>query len=144
MLRTHYRQPIDWTVKSLEETASMLESFSAETTDAKAGDLSPEFVETLCDDLNVSGALAQLHVLRKNGRIEELKSALNLLGLSGVAKTKTIKVSREKIVRLVEDRLVARHTKNWAESDRIRDELAAMGIEIKDHKDGTTSWEVKK
>jgi cysteinyl-tRNA synthetase len=144
MLRTHYRQPIDWTVKSLEETASMLEAFSAETTHADAGVLPSEFLETLCDDLNVSGALAQMHVLRKNGRIEELKSALNLLGLSGVAKTKRIEVSREKIVRLVEDRLVARHTKNWAESDRIRDELASLGIEIKDHKDGTTSWEVKR
>jgi cysteinyl-tRNA synthetase len=32
--------------------------------------------------------------------------------------------------------------KNWAESDRIRDELAAMGIAVKDNKDGTTTWEV--
>jgi cysteinyl-tRNA synthetase len=144
MLRTHYRQPIDWTVKSLEETASILEVFSAETTSVQAGALPSEFVETLCDDLNVSGALAQLHVLRKNGRNEELKSALNLLGISGVAKAKAIEVSRDKIVRLIEDRLVARHTKNWAESDSIRDELAGLGIEIKDHKDGTTSWEVKK
>ena len=32
--------------------------------------------------------------------------------------------------------------KNWAESDRIRDELAAMGIALKDNKDGTTTWEV--
>jgi len=44
---------------------------------------------------------------------------------------------------LVEDRLLARHTKNWAESDRIRDQLAAMGISIKDNKDGTTTWEIK-
>ena len=53
-------------------------------------------------------------------------------------------VPREKIVRLVEDRLLARHQKNWAESDRIRDELATMGIQIKDNKDGTTSWEIKR
>jgi cysteinyl-tRNA synthetase len=55
-----------------------------------------------------------------------------------------IGINRKTVVRLIEDRLVARHTKNWAESDRIRDELASLGIEIKDHKDGTTSWEVKK
>ena len=36
----------------------------------------------------------------------------------------------------------ARVQKNWAESDRIRDELAAMGIALKDNKDGTTTWEV--
>ena len=35
----------------------------------------------------------------------------------------------------------ARAAKNWAESDRIRDELAAMGIALKDNKDGTTTWE---
>ena len=45
---------------------------------------------------------------------------------------------------LISNRLEARKAKNWAESDRIRDELAAMGIAIKDNKDGTTSWEVKR
>ena len=39
-------------------------------------------------------------------------------------------------------RTAARAAKNWAESDRIRDELAGMGIALKDNKDGTTSWEV--
>ena len=49
---------------------------------------------------------------------------------------------RERVVRLVEDRLVARMQKNWAESDRLRDELAALGITLKDNKDGTTTWSV--
>ena len=35
-------------------------------------------------------------------------------------------------------------TKNWAESDRLRDHLAALGVAIKDNKDGTTSWEPKR
>jgi cysteinyl-tRNA synthetase len=50
----------------------------------------------------------------------------------------------KKIISLIENRLVARHTKNWKESDRIRDELDAMGVAIKDNKDGTTTWEVKR
>jgi cysteinyl-tRNA synthetase len=41
----------------------------------------------------------------------------------------------------IASRLVARQTKNFAESDRIRDELSAMGVVLKDSKDGTT-WEV--
>jgi cysteinyl-tRNA synthetase len=41
-------------------------------------------------------------------------------------------------------RNAARAAKNWKESDRIRDELAAMGIALKDNKDGTTTWEVKR
>ena len=44
----------------------------------------------------------------------------------------------------IEVRLAARAAKNWAESDRIRDEFAAMGIALKDNKDGTTTWEVKR
>ncbi|MCA8896299.1 MAG: hypothetical protein KDA48_13655, partial [Amphiplicatus sp.] len=45
---------------------------------------------------------------------------------------------------LIAARLEARKSKNWAESDRIRDELLAMGIALKDNKDGTTTWEVKR
>ena len=48
------------------------------------------------------------------------------------------------IGRLSAPALAARASKNWAESDRIRDELAAMGIALKDNKDGTTTWEVKR
>jgi cysteinyl-tRNA synthetase len=51
------------------------------------------------------------------------------------------KESRERIEQLIEDRTAARKTKNFAESDRIRDELAKMGVVLKDSKDGTT-WEI--
>jgi cysteinyl-tRNA synthetase len=52
--------------------------------------------------------------------------------------------NRVKIEGWIEARLAARAAKNWAESDRIRDELAAMGVVLKDNKDGTTTWEVKR
>ena len=53
------------------------------------------------------------------------------------------------VKQLVDARLAARKAKNWAESDRIRDELAAMGIQLKDGKDpqtgeAITTWEVKR
>lgn len=51
---------------------------------------------------------------------------------------------KQRIERLIAARETARKNKNWAESDRIRDELDAMGIVLKDNKDGTTSWEVKR
>jgi cysteinyl-tRNA synthetase len=44
----------------------------------------------------------------------------------------------------VEARKAARERKDWKESDRIRDELLVMGVTLKDNKDGTTSWEVKR
>jgi cysteinyl-tRNA synthetase len=46
--------------------------------------------------------------------------------------------------RLIAARLEARKARDWAASDRIRDELAMLGVAIKDNKDGTTSWEVKR
>jgi cysteinyl-tRNA synthetase len=52
------------------------------------------------------------------------------------------------ITSLIEARIEARRTKNFAESDRIRDELVAMGIQLKDGKDAegnpTTTWEFKR
>jgi cysteinyl-tRNA synthetase len=48
----------------------------------------------------------------------------------------------QRVATFIEQRSAARAARNWAESDRIRDELAAMGIALKDNKDGTTTWEV--
>ena len=45
---------------------------------------------------------------------------------------------------LVDARNAARKAKNFREADRIRDELKAMGIELEDHKDGTTTWKAKR
>jgi cysteinyl-tRNA synthetase len=53
-------------------------------------------------------------------------------------------VDHSKVQRLVEERNLTRRAKNFAEADRIRDELAAMGVELEDHKDGTTTWKVKR
>ena len=54
------------------------------------------------------------------------------------------KIDAEQIETIVAARTAARAAKNWAESDRLRDELAALGVAIKDNKDGTTSWEPKR
>jgi cysteinyl-tRNA synthetase len=74
-----------------------------------------------------------------------LGETLLALGFSGEIESRTtISVNRENVDALVSARLAARKAKNWAESDRIRDELAAMGIAIRDNKDGTTTWEVRR
>ena len=50
-------------------------------------------------------------------------------------------IDESKIVILIDARIAARKAKNFTEADRIRDELAAMGVVLKDSKDGTT-WEI--
>jgi cysteinyl-tRNA synthetase len=52
-------------------------------------------------------------------------------------------LDNRKLEGLIALREAARKNRNWKESDRIRDELAAMGIALKDNKDGTTNWEPK-
>jgi cysteinyl-tRNA synthetase len=56
--------------------------------------------------------------------------------------TKDAEIDTQKIEELLASRIAARKAKNFKESDRIRDELAAMGVALKDNKDGTTTWEV--
>ena len=158
MLKTHYRQPIDWTVKSLEEAETNLKDFG-QFQNPKDVPVPFEFIDALSDDLNFWNAFTVLQILRKDKRFDELSASLQFLGIEqtkdakfsgtssikfGASGTFIAGPSREQIVRLIEDRLVARHTKNWKESDRIRDELDAMGVAIKDNKDGTTTWEVKR
>ena len=53
----------------------------------------------------------------------------------------SVSIDESKVVSLIEARAAARKAKNFKESDRIRDELAAMGVVLKDSKDGTT-WEI--
>jgi cysteinyl-tRNA synthetase len=145
MLRTHYRQPIDWTRASLEESSKILRHWKEISNGQTYGDPDP-IVGPLCDDLNCHMAFFAMGRMASEGDSASLSAALSLLGfsLNQFETESKVQMDREVIVRLVEDRLLARHNKDWKESDRIRDELGALGIAIKDNKDGTTTWEVKR
>jgi len=77
-----------------------------------------------------------------------LKASAQLIGLLQLPTPKwaafrpaSLSIDENKVASLIEARTAARAEKNFRESDRIRDELAAMGIVLKDSKDGTT-WEI--
>jgi cysteinyl-tRNA synthetase len=148
MLRTHYRQPIDWTLKSLEESWRILEGFfnNAGAVHAEAGRIGSSVLDALADDLNTPRAIAELHALDRPGAQNELGETLKALGFTGNlgSPKSNAAVDESAVNALITARLDARRSKNWAESDRIRDALASMGVAIKDNKDGTTSWEVKR
>ncbi|MFL5035611.1 MAG: cysteine--tRNA ligase [Microvirga sp.] len=167
MLTAHYRQPIDWTVARLREALRALNKFAYWVWEADESGLAldydaraahPEVVNALLDDLNTPEAIASLHRQigdlsnrekqrdpNHNRRISEFRNSLTLLGLKPGRRQTTEDVLGDRLPLvndLVAARLNARAKKNWAESDRIRDELAGMGITLKDNKDGTTTWEV--
>jgi cysteinyl-tRNA synthetase len=148
MLKTHYRQPIDWTVKALEEAEKTLQDWAEAAQGATASKPSAELLDALADDLNTARVLAELHALRKAGDLPALLAGLDLLGIA-LPEVAAPAVVAPEVERLIATRLDARRAKNFAESDRLRDELAAMGIALKDGKDPatgepTTSWEVKR
>ena len=154
MLKTHYRSPIDWTLKSLEESAKTLDDWYWVAADIKGDRPSDAVIDAVSDDLNTPQMVAALHGLRNRAASGNERdrgafaASLRLLGFlseSAAAwndrKQKASGIDAGQIDALIADRTAARARKDFKESDRIRDQLAAMGIVIKDSKDGT-SWEV--
>ncbi len=154
MLKTHYRSPMDWTLKGLEESAKTLDDWYWVAADDKGGHPSSKVMDALCDDLNTPQAIAALHGVRNlagagNDKARgKFAASLRMLGfLSESAaewsgrKQLSVDIDAVQIDSLISDRTAARARKDFAESDRIRDELAAMGVAIKDSKEGTT-WEI--
>ena len=155
MLKTHYRSPIDWTRHSTEQAAVALDGFQQITRSVNGeGALSQDVLMALADDLNTSNAIAALHSLAAKGRAGDHQAARDLkttcsflgfglrdVGLQDVLRRQKSDIDPERINALIADRAAARARKDFRESDRIRDQLAAMGIAIKDSKEGTT-WEI--
>jgi cysteinyl-tRNA synthetase len=218
MLRTHYRQPIDWTVAALRENQKLWVSIGDAIRDhAEAPAHDERFLAALDDDLNTPAAFARLFELRDQASAgdkiaaQKLRKAFRLLGFlrkwrfneeitisthfpldladviprifntngdiplnawakhfeqnygddadaivmflrkftpdTTVRDVRAIQSSWPDLIRLTDERLEARRRKDFKDADRIRDELAKMGIALKDTKNKETgeietTWEV--
>ncbi|MBM3575338.1 MAG: cysteine--tRNA ligase [Alphaproteobacteria bacterium] len=149
MLRTHYRQPIDWTVKALEDSAKVYHDWMRAIDRVTPSEPTEEFIVALSDDLNFAKAEAHLHILKKSNPAA-LAACLKFMGFASYeaasdnqseeAQLAKIGLTKSDLEQLISQRIEARLTKNWTESDRIRDQLESLGVSLKDNKDGTTSW----
>ncbi len=213
MLMTHYRDPIDFSVKRLEEAANILDNWYAvlERTDEHTliPIQNPAIVSHLKNDLDTRAVVDAITKLTKNNeRASELFQSMSLLGfvpdlekykqeVAVLAESaKSVAMEREDIVQRIAEgaspddiaweqieaarkyvsyplpagqvlimlgkgvdfvanneridtRLSEIAEKNWAEADKIRDELLAQGIQLMDSKDSetgerVTTWEVKR
>lgn len=168
LLATHYSKPLDWNDKGLEDAKKALDSFY--TALAHAGphefvdsnglfltQAAEDMHNALCDDLNTPKALACLHQLTKDinkstdpherSRLAGvLQQSGLLLGLLGEQPNHWLGKNHDDqnlvahIEAQINARNAARKEKNWAESDRIRDALAAEGITLEDKPGGVTEW----
>ncbi len=166
MLTTHYRQPIDFTVSALEAAEKTLTNWYATIKDVAAAEVSEAdngVDQALRDDLNTPAAMASLHSAHDAVRatpsqnaIAQFKATANQLGLLyGTEETwsaslnRGIEIDATAVDNLIAERLTARRDKNWARSDEIRDQLTAMGVQLKDSRDPATgetktTWEIKR
>jgi cysteinyl-tRNA synthetase len=223
MLMTHYREPIDFSVRKLEEAQQLWRSFASIVRDyASQPQVDPVFLDFLKDDLNTPSAIGRLHELRAAASLDVqagrlLLGSLRLVGLftqafpvklqlytpvpissltadellasnSSLAGDIDLELIASKLdqrgneaLSLAKDlrlfvkgttlfdyrwlaerglnisslkierdrRLALIREKNWAEADRIRDDLLAQGVQLKDGKDPATgeritTWEVKR
>jgi len=161
MLSTHYRQPIDFTVDRLNQAKSALMEFAALVHDVPSTEPPPELVAALCDDLNTVSAISILHGIARSAKrgdcdkAASLRASLEFMGLYGgeepgsLSLMPRVDVDRSQVESLIAARNEARRQKNYAESDRIRDQLTALGVQIADKKNPTTgeietTWELRR
>lgn len=151
MLMTHYREPIDFSVKRLEEAEHLLSKWPVPG-EAK-GEADPAVVAALADDLNTVAAVQALHALAQKAAADPklLGTFAASAALIGVV-PEAVELD-EGVVRDIDGRVRARlellKAKNFAEADKIRDDLLAQGIQLKDGKDAATgervtTWDIKR
>ncbi len=171
LIRMHYGDQANFTMQGLRDCQGQIDrwlrlrAWLTEHADepvragAPLADAIPAFTAALCNNLNVSGAIAALNeaVGQYNldqidstssgtdsaathadelAALEKMARALGVFDVSADASMGGDEASR--VEALIDGRNAARERKDFAEADRIRDELTTMGIEIKDSAEGTT------
>ena len=152
LLSAHYRQPLDWSDTLLNQSKRNLDRLYR-TMDGLPEGATAEppaaVLAALEDDLNTPAAFAALFQFARTAKTAEDRAAIRAAGdLLGVLQETPsewlsggAKVDPAEIERLIEERLEARKSKDFATADRIRDELAAKGVVLEDGAGGTT-WRV--
>ena len=163
LLSGHYRQSINWTNETIEQSQNTLDKFyrllhkvSDIDVDEKLINKCPEKVlDALCDDLNTSKALAEINEISKklSSAIEvedkikyktQFLAATQVFGVLQKSPKKWLGIGETQdnldsklIDNLINERNEARSSKDFNKADQIRDKLTELGIEIEDTPNGT-------
>lgn len=162
LLSAHYRAPLDWSDDLMRQAQASLDRLYGallrlkDVTPAQVG--APQaFLDALADDLNTPEAIAEMFALATAANVAKkpaeqaeakarLMAAAKLLGVLQDDPAQWFRASfgeqAVEIDALVAERVAARTAKNYAESDRLRDALAARGVEVMDGPSGST-WRRK-
>jgi len=156
LLSAHYKQPLDWNEKLLNDCQNTIEKWYEVylPIDQKIT-LNEDILSPLYDDLNTPGYIANLHQLYEkalkgdNNEKSLFVLACNFIGILNKTKDEWISIKKKKLLISEEDILIkielrnkARENKDYKKADKIRIELLDKGVLIED-KDGKTIWKLK-
>ena len=156
LISSHYKQPLDWNDKLLNECEKTLNKWYESYIDIDKSALIPdEYLSPLYDDLNTPGYIANLHKLfeisQKGSQKDKeiFMSACNFVGLLNENqkewkefKKEKLNITDDEINQKILERNNARKNKDFKKADEIRDELEDKGVLIED-KDDKTHWKFK-
>lgn len=164
LIKAHYRMPLDWSADTLEDCVRCLDRLYGGLRElahvsTEPAEPAPALIEALEDDLNTPRAISELFNLLKDANTaktdDEKRRAKSVLLASGALLglleqdpeawfgrgSGTRDVDPAEVERLIQARADARQSRDFAEADRIRDQLTAMGVVLED-KPGGTRWRV--
>ena len=135
-LTASWRKPIDFSPETMEQAAARRDTLRNAFTRAAAEHDETAwavFAEALNDDFDTPAALAVLHDWASTGQLDLLRRGLGIFGLESLAERDE---APAEVLALAERRLVARSERDFESSDRLREELAALGWQMRDEPDG--------
>jgi cysteinyl-tRNA synthetase len=133
-LTAHWRKPIDFSDETMRAAQAQAETLrnALRGEERATGDWSV-LVDALEDDFNTPAALAILHDWARKGALGELRRGLAVFGLGSLAEEQA---APDDVVALADARVLARAAEDFAEADRLRDEIASLGWDVRDAGDG--------
>ena len=147
LLSAHYRQPLAWTQDLVGRSQRIVDRWRGKYERGRAEIRKVEearppddrIVAALADDLNTHEALRLLNDLIENNEWTTFEASAELLGIDWREAPAAMAIERQRIVQdQVDRRAKAKANRDFAEADRIRDELAGEGVLLEDGPDGTT------
>ncbi|MBN1325460.1 cysteine--tRNA ligase [Candidatus Falkowbacteria bacterium] len=145
-LQAHYATPINFTWESLEAAKIARRKLNDFVAGIKSkgkvnNNYKDKFLEKINDDLDLPGALALVWIMIKDNRVSDFDKKTTLLDFDRVLGLNLAKQKKEKIpanvLKLVQDREVARKEKNWQKSDELRNEIDKLDYIVEDTNQGS-------
>ena len=132
-LSTHYGKPMDWTETKARDAENTLRKWRKLCDGVRPSQVSQLALESIADDLNTAGAIAELHALASRGEADKLKATAGVLGLledhmGAWAKSVDLSLWETKLTKAREK---AMESKDFAQVDRLKSGLIAAGIDVR-------------